>query len=72
MTGAVILAAYVLAAGFGAPIGLSRGWARQSPRTAMILWLALAASWLTAVSLAGLATAVPLALTWQPGGAQAG
>ena len=71
MTGAVVLAAYVLAAGFGATIGLSRGWARRSPRMAMILWLALAASWLTAVALAGLAITVPLALTWQPGGAQA-
>ncbi|MGH3284696.1 MAG: hypothetical protein ACRDPD_08445, partial [Streptosporangiaceae bacterium] len=67
MTGGVILAAYALAAGYGAPAALSRDWARRSPRIAIGLWLTLAASWLAAVPLAALALTVPL--TWQaPGG----
>lgn len=71
MTGGVLLAAYALAAGYGAPAALSRDWARRSPRIAIGLWLTLAASWLAAVPLAALALAVPL--TWQaPGGRVAG
>lgn len=66
MTGGVILAAYALAAGYGAPAALSRNWARRSPRIAIGLWLTVAASWLAAVPLAALALAVPL--TWQAGG----
>lgn len=70
MTGAVILAAYALAAGYGAPAALSRDWARRAPRVAIGLWLTLAASWLAAVPLAALALTVPL--TWQAPGGQAG
>jgi Zn-dependent protease with chaperone function len=67
VTGAVILAAYALAAGYGAPAALSRDWARRSPRITIGLWLTMAASWLAAVPLAALALTVPL--TWQaPGG----
>jgi Zn-dependent protease with chaperone function len=63
MTGTVLLAAYAVVAGFGAPAVLCRAWAGRSPRIAVGLWLMLAASWLAAVVLAGLALAVPL--TWQ-------
>lgn len=69
MTGGVILAAYALAAGYGAPAALSRDWARRSPRIAIGLWLTLTASWLAAVPLAALALAVPL--TWQAAGGRA-
>jgi Zn-dependent protease with chaperone function len=62
VTGTVLLAAYALAAGFGAPAALCRTWAGRSPRIALGLWLTLAASWLAAVVLAGIALAVPL--TW--------
>jgi len=70
VTGGVILAAYALAAGYGAPAALSRDWARRSPRIAIGLWLTVAASWLAAVPLAALALAVPL--MWQPPGGRAG
>ena len=70
MTGGVILAAYALAAGFGAPAALCRNWARHAPRFAAGLWLALAASWLAAAALAGLTLLVPLSLTWQASGGQ--
>jgi Zn-dependent protease with chaperone function len=70
VTGGVILAAYALAVGAGAPAGLSRSWARRSPRIAIGLWLTLAASWLAAVPLAALALAVPL--TWRAGGTVSG
>jgi Zn-dependent protease with chaperone function len=59
----MLLAAYAAAAGFGAPAVLRRAWAGRSPRIAVGLWLTLAASWLAAVTLAGLTLAVPL--TWQ-------
>jgi hypothetical protein len=49
VTGGVILAAYALAAGYGAPAVLSRDWARRSPRIAIGLWLTVAVSWLAAV-----------------------
>jgi hypothetical protein len=68
VTGGVILAAYALAAGFGAPAALCRDWARRSPRIAIGLWLTLAASWLAAVPLAGLTLLAPLSLTWQASG----
>jgi Zn-dependent protease with chaperone function len=70
VTGGVILAAYALAAGYGAPAALSRDWARRSPRIAIGLWLTVGASWLAAVTLAALALAVPL--TWQAGGTVSG
>ena len=70
MTGGVILAAYALAAGFGAPAALCRNWARRSPRLATGLWLTLGASWLTAIPLAGLTLATPLSLTWQQSGSR--
>ena len=62
MAGTLLLAAYAVAAGFGAPAVLCRAWAGRSPRIALGLWLTLAASWLAAVALAGIALAVPL--TW--------
>jgi Zn-dependent protease with chaperone function len=65
VTGGVILAAYAMAAGFGAPAALCRDWARRSPRIATGLWLTLAASWLAAVPLAGLTLLTPASLTWQ-------
>jgi Zn-dependent protease with chaperone function len=65
VTGGLLLAAYALAAGFGAPAALCRNWARRSPRIAIGLWLTLAASWVAAVPLAGLTLLVPLSLTWQ-------
>lgn len=71
MTGGVILAAYAVAAGFGAPAALCRNWARRSPRIAAGLWLTLAASWLAAITLAGLTLATPLSLTWQKSGSRA-
>lgn len=70
MTGGVLLAAYAVAAGFGAPALLCRGWARRTPRTAMTLWLMLAVSWLVAVPLAALAVSAPSALAWQASGGQ--
>jgi len=71
VTGGVILAAYAVAAGFGAPAALCRNWARRSPRIAAGLWLTLAASWLAAITLAGLTLATPLSLTWQKSGSRA-
>lgn len=62
MAGTLLLAAYAVVAGFGAPAVLCRAWLGRSPRTAVGLWLTLTASWLAAVVLAGLALAVPL--TW--------
>jgi Zn-dependent protease with chaperone function len=71
VTGGAILAAYALAAGFGAPAALGRGWTQRSPRLAATLWLTLAASWLVAVPLAALALLTPLTLTWQASGGRA-
>ena len=71
MTGGVILAAYALAAGFGAPAALCRNWTQRSPRIATGLWITLAASWLAAITLAGLALATPLSMTWQAVGSRA-
>ncbi len=71
MTGGVILAAYALAAGFGAPAALCRNWTQRSPRIATGLWITLAASWLAAITLAGLALATPLSMTWQAAGSRA-
>jgi Zn-dependent protease with chaperone function len=61
VTGGVLLAAYALAAGFGAPAALCRDWARRSPRIAIGLWIMLAASWLAAITLAGRTLIAPLA-----------
>ena len=71
MTGGVILAAYALAAGFGAPAALCRNWTQRSPRIATGLWITLAASWLAAITLAGLALATPLSMTWHAAGSGA-
>ncbi len=71
MTGGVILAAYALAAGFGAPAALCRNWTQRSPRIAIGLWITLAASCLAAITLAGLALATPLSMTWQAAGSRA-
>lgn len=71
MTGGVILAAYALAAGFGAPAALRRNWTQRSPRIATGLWLTLATSWPAAITLAGLTLATPLSLTWQQSGSRA-
>ncbi|HEV2259488.1 MAG TPA: M56 family metallopeptidase [Streptosporangiaceae bacterium] len=69
MTGGLILAGYAVAAGFGAPAALRRGWVRRSPRIAVAGWLTLAASWLAAAPLAVLAFVVPL--TWPSAGMRA-
>jgi len=71
VTGGVILAAYALAAGFGAPAALCRNWTQRSPRIAIGLWITLAASCLAAITLAGLALATPLSMTWQAAGSRA-
>ena len=71
MTSGVLLAAYAVAAGFGAPAALCRNWARRSPRTAIGLWLTLTASWLAAITIAGLTLTAPLSLTWQAAGSRA-
>jgi Zn-dependent protease with chaperone function len=68
VTGTVLLAAYAVAAGSAAPVGLRRGWARRAPRLAIAAWLILAASWLAAVPLAALAVMAPSALTWPASG----
>jgi bla regulator protein blaR1 len=65
VTGGLILAAYALAAGFGAPAALCRNWTQRSARIATGLWITLAASWLAAITLAGLALATPPSTTWQ-------
>jgi Zn-dependent protease with chaperone function len=71
VTGGLILAAYALAAGFGAPAALCRNWTQRSPRIATGLWITLAASWLAAATLAGLALATPQSTTWQAAGSGA-
>ena len=63
MAGTLVLAAYAVLVGFGAPAVLCRAWVGRSPRTVVGLWLTLTASWLAAVVLAGLGLAMPL--TWQ-------
>jgi Zn-dependent protease with chaperone function len=65
-----LLAAYAAAAGFAAPACLRRDWLARMPRLAMALWLALSASWVTAVTLAALAIAAPSLLTWSAVGSQ--
>ena len=72
MSGAVLLAGYGAAAGFGAPALLRRGWAAHVPRLAMAAWLALSASCVAAAVLAAVAVAVPFPLTWSTAGAMAG
>jgi Zn-dependent protease with chaperone function len=64
VTGPAVLAAYAVAATFLAPPALGKGWATRAPRLAIGLWLALLASWVVAVAVAGLALAVPTALNW--------
>lgn len=64
LTGAVLLAAYVAAAGWRGPTALRRPWATRSPRLAMGLWLAAAVSWVLAAALAIVAVSVPHALSW--------
>ena len=71
MTSGLILAAYAVAAGFGAPAPLGRPWSRRSPRLAIGLWLALLVSWIVSVVLAGLACVTPLTLTWRGSRGQA-
>jgi Zn-dependent protease with chaperone function len=71
VTGGVLLAAYAVTAGFGAPAALCRSWARRSPRIAIGLWLTLAASWVAAVPLAALTLLTPVSLTWQASGGRA-
>jgi Zn-dependent protease with chaperone function len=71
VTSGVLLAAYAVTAGFGAPAALCRIWARRSPRIAIGLWLTLAASWVAAVPLAALTLLTPASLTWQASGGRA-
>ena len=72
MSGALLLAGYCAAVGFGAPGLLRRGWAAHVPRLAMAAWLALSASCVAAAVLAAVALAVPFPLTWSTAGAMAG
>ena len=65
-----LLAAYAAAAGFAAPACLRRDWLARMPRLAMALWLALSASWVTAVTLAALALAAPSLLAWSAAGSR--
>jgi Zn-dependent protease with chaperone function len=59
-----LLTAYAAAAGWRGPTALRRPWAARSPRLAIGLWLAAAASWVIAAPLAIVAVSVPQALTW--------
>ncbi len=47
MTGALLLAGYSAAAGFGAPALLRRDWTAHAPRSAIVAWLAVAACGVT-------------------------
>lgn len=72
MTAGLLLAGYAATAGLFGPAVLRRRWALRSPRLAISLWLALALSWVIAVSLAALTLAVPFTMSWPgPGGGMA-
>ena len=60
----VLLAAYAAGAGFLAPALLGRDWSVHAPRLAIGVWLALSASFITAVLLGALAMAVRFPLSW--------
>lgn len=64
MTVAILLAAYAAATGVLAPAALRRGWSADAPRFAIGLWLALSLSWIAAATLAIVAVAAPVQLTW--------
>ena len=72
MTGALLLAGYSAAAGFGAPALLRRDWSVHAPRLAIIAWLALPASCVAAAALAAVAVAAPFPLSWSAGGGMPG
>jgi Peptidase family M48 len=65
----VLFAAYAAGVGFLAPALLDRNWSVHAPRLAIIVWLALSASFVAAAVLAGLAMAVRFPLTWSMGAA---
>jgi len=72
VTAALVFAGYAAAAGFLAPAALRQRWVARSPRLAMSLWLALSASCIAAATLAVLAAAVPLLLSWPGHGPRGG
>jgi len=69
MITAALFAAYAAGAGFLAPALLDRDWSLHAPRLAIIVWLALSASFVAAAVLAALAMAVRFPLTWHMGAA---
>lgn len=59
---AVVLVGYALAGAFAVPRALSRAtWPQRAPRLGIAMWLAVSASVVLALGLAGLALAVPAA-----------
>jgi Zn-dependent protease with chaperone function len=65
----LLFAACAAGAGFLTPALLDRDWSVHAPRLAIVVWLALSASFVAAAVLAGLAMAVPFPLTWSMGAA---
>jgi BlaR1 peptidase M56 len=64
VTAAILFTLYAGAAGVLAPAALRGRWAARSPRLAIILWLVLPVSWVTAVVMAVLVAAAPFPLSW--------
>jgi len=65
----MLFAAYAAGAGFLAPALLDRDWSVHAPRLAIVVWLALSASFIAATLLAALAMAVRFPLSWHMGAA---
>ena len=65
----MLLATYAAGVGFLAPALLGRGWSVHAPRLAIIVWLALSASFIAAAVLAALAMAVRFPPGWHMGAA---
>jgi Zn-dependent protease with chaperone function len=64
---AMLLATYAAGVGFLAPALLGRDWSVHAPRLAIIVWLTLPASFITAAVFAALAMAVRFPLRWHMG-----
>ena len=69
MIAVLLFAACAAGVGFLTPALLDRDWSVHAPRLAIVVWLALSASFVAAAVLAGLAMAVPFPLTWSMGAA---
>ena len=65
----MLFAACAAGAGFLAPALLDRDWSLHAPRLAIVVWLALSASFVAAAVLAALAMAVRFPLSWHMGAA---